>query len=85
MWLPKGSLGCDTCDDIYPDRGARGSTVTAARSKGWHIYEGVAADGETELSNHLCPKCVGTPRSPLKKAPERLAGDALLPLFSEAA
>lgn len=85
MWLPSGSLACDTCPEVYPGRGARGSTAMAARAKGWHIYEGAAADGETELIKHLCPPCVGTPRSPLRKPPPALPGDDLLPLFSEAA
>lgn len=84
MWLHSGALGCDTCPEVYPDRGARGSTAMGARAKGWHIYEGLAADGETELCSHLCPPCVGTPRSALKKT-ESLPQDALLPLFSEAA
>lgn len=83
MWLPNGSLSCDTCPTSYPSRGARGSTLMAARAKGWHIYEGPSETGE-ELVVHLCPPCVGTPRSMLPKV-QRLAGDALLPLFSEAA
>lgn len=88
MWLPRKGGGfdlqCDTSPDIYQDRGRKGSTLMAARAAGWHVYEGLASDGVTQMSSHLCPPCVGTNRSmPKKVAP--LGEDQLLPLFSEAA
>ena len=83
MWLRSGSLGCDTCEVSYPSRGMRGTTATAARSKGWHIYEGVAADDVTPLVKHLCPRCVNSPRPNLKNAPPILENQ--MPLFSDAA
>ena len=83
MWLRSGSLQCDTCPTTYTSRGQKGTTATAARSKGWHIYEGLAADGETRLDKHICPPCIGSPRSPLKPAPTHL--EPQMPLFSDAA
>lgn len=84
MWLPSDDLGCDTCDATVYNMGARGTTLTKARVRGWHVYEGPSADGSRTLSTHLCPKCVGSPRSPLVKR-DKLDDDVLLPLFSEAA
>lgn len=84
MWLPNGDLGCDTCDAFVYSQGAEGTTATRARAKGWHIYEGPSSDGSRNLSSHLCPDCVGTPRKlPQKRVP--MDDDVFLPLFSEAA
>lgn len=85
MWLRSDNLGCDGdgCESMYPSRGARGTTLTGARAKGWHIYDGIAADGQTPLSNHLCPRCVNSPRKDLKPAPAPLDGQ--MALFSDAA
>lgn len=83
MWLPGDDLGCDTCDKIVYNMGARGTTLTKARARGWHVYEGPSAGG-TKLSSHLCPGCVGTPRS-LPPAAKPMTHDQLIPLFSEAA
>lgn len=84
MWLPSNDIICDTCDNIVWNMGARGTTITKARAGGWHVYDGPSSDSSKQLSTHLCPTCVGSPRkAPTKREP--MDDDVFLPLFSEAA
>lgn len=77
MWLKNGDLSCDTCGIVYEYDGPRIVVSNAARSKGWHLFQGASLTGK-QIDSHLCPECVGTPRSAPVKV-ERLEEDE--PLF----
>lgn len=78
-WLKNGAIKCNTCAEKYDFDGPRVLARTAARAKGWHIYEGATIGGVQQVT-HLCPACVGTNRSKLPAAPVRL--DADVPLWA---
>jgi hypothetical protein len=79
MWNQQGDLICTTCQTAaFLSHGRETEKVALlARVKGWHIFEGETLGGTTTVV-HLCPKCVGTNRSKLPPAPERLDGDQTL-------
>lgn len=77
MWLKDGNLACDTCGTVHEYGGPRVMVLNAARSRGWHLFQGASLTGK-RLDSHLCPACVGTARSAKVKV-ERLEEDE--PLF----
>lgn len=77
MWLKDGNLACDTCGIVHEYNGPRVLVLNAARSRGWHLFQGASLTGKP-LNSHLCPECVGTSRSGKVKI-ERLEEDE--PLF----
>lgn len=77
MWCKDGNLACDTCGTVYEYDGPRVMVLNAARSRGWHLFQGSSLTGKS-LDSHLCPQCVGTARSATIKT-ERLEEEE--PLF----
>lgn len=76
MWLKDGNLACDTSGTVFEYAGPRVLVLNAARSRGWHLFQGASLTGKS-LESHLCPECVGTARSARKKA-EHFDGEETL-------
>lgn len=55
-------LACDTCPRVFHHPPPRRAGNEAARTKGWHIFQGESLTGRL-LDVYLCPKCVGSGRS----------------------
>lgn len=68
VWLRNGDLQCDTCDQVFESLGPRVAHIDAARAKGWHVFRGSSVTGK-DLDTALCPNCIGTNRSAVKKPP----------------
>lgn len=65
-WLDGGILSCDTCGTTlsYPVNTV--ALEQMARAKGWHCWSGRSMT-DKDIDVALCPECVGTPRTKLRK------------------
>lgn len=75
-------LECDnvaTCRNAVLWLGTEDRTVSHARAKGWHLYQGPSWTGKY-IDVKLCPSCIGTSRSRLAPAPQNLDGQLELDL-----